>query len=262
MSSGFYLMYRGWRSNAVFKNEPYTEREAWEWLIEEASYADREWRISGRIVTLERGQLCHSLRYIGQAWGWQKDRVARYLKRLESVSMICVKTATANATAESVISIVNYARYQVSPDTNATADETGTRQQRDKTKEIKEGNSPKGAQAPSSEKQVFDLGKQILGPKAGGVITQLRKALNYDDPKALTILADAEGKSSPMQWVQGVIREQTARVAMPGDNHAFAERSSQLLAAGYSAADLAEMNVRGMSDGDFAAKLNAKRRAA
>jgi len=54
---GRYFMQRGWQYHPVFANEPFTTREAWEWLIAEAFWHDSRVRVGNFAVTLKRGQL-------------------------------------------------------------------------------------------------------------------------------------------------------------------------------------------------------------
>ena len=106
--STFYAMHRGWMKSPVFKKEPYTEREAWEWIISETSYLPREVSIKGQAILLSIGQLSHSVRFMSDKWGWTKSKVSRYLKKLEKWKMIEIKTDA----GQSVITVCNYKKYQ------------------------------------------------------------------------------------------------------------------------------------------------------
>lgn len=112
--SGFYLMHRGWRDNPVFKDEPCSEREAWLWMIEEAAYQDRRKRVGSTIVTVRRGQIATSTRFVADAWGWTHSKARRFLERLENEGMI----GTATDTGVTVITLCNYERFQA-PDQGA-----------------------------------------------------------------------------------------------------------------------------------------------
>jgi len=75
----------------IFRNEPFTEREAWRWLIDEASDTDRQFYTGKAFVNLKRGQLARSLRSLADAWQWGKNgqnKVDRFLKRLQSAALI------------------------------------------------------------------------------------------------------------------------------------------------------------------------------
>ncbi len=79
-------------------------------LFEQASYVDgRQVQMARGVVTLQRGQLITTLRFLAKKWGWHKDKVARFLASLESgemsekgftisVSAVSVKNETKNAT--------------------------------------------------------------------------------------------------------------------------------------------------------------------
>lgn len=123
-----------WR-DAAFKAEPFTEREAWLWLVMEASYRPREKRIGNICVNLRRGQLAASIRFMADAWGWEKSRAERFVGRLKKRDMI----ETATETGLSVITLCNYDKYQGETVDSETAkkqkrdsNETAPRQHRDK----------------------------------------------------------------------------------------------------------------------------------
>jgi len=111
----FYLMHRGWLDHDVFgdpEREPLCRRAAWAWLIDHAEYAVKQVRIGRTLITLQRGQLSHSLRYLAKAWGWNQERVRRFLADLAARDMVVTANATACVTAQKVVTICNYERYQ------------------------------------------------------------------------------------------------------------------------------------------------------
>ena len=99
--------------------------ESWLWLEKrEFSYAEawvdilRRVRfeanstnvlIQGKIVEIHRGEIPASLRLLAEWWGWSKNRVDRFLNILEKEGMI--KKRTAIGTAQTVITICNYDKY-------------------------------------------------------------------------------------------------------------------------------------------------------
>lgn len=141
-----------WRDEA-FKPEAFTEREAWMWMVMEASYKPRSKPVGDKWVQTERGQLACSVRFMCEAWGWSKSRVDRFLKRLENRDMI----GTDAGTGLNVITICKYDEYQNKPNHSGTPetrnrDSSGTAagQQRDKPNKglipdaIQEKETPKG----------------------------------------------------------------------------------------------------------------------
>jgi uncharacterized protein YdaU (DUF1376 family) len=63
----------------------------------------------------------------------------------------------------------------------------------------------------SVEAEVYAVGKKVLGKKAGGVITNLRKMCEYDDEYALEWLRKAAEKQDAMEWLQAVLKASANR---------------------------------------------------
>ena len=121
----------------AFKDQPYTEREAFMWLVMEASWKDRTKRVGTIVVDLKRGQLAASIRFMADAWKWEKSTVDRFLKRLEKRDMI----GTASGTGVNVITICKYAEYQGGEADSGTAknekrDSSGTAAGQTRTPEV------------------------------------------------------------------------------------------------------------------------------
>jgi len=103
--------------DTAFKPEPLTEREAWVWMVMDASYKPRTKEVNGAWVDLERGQLSCSVRFMCKAWKWSKSKVDRFLKRLENRDMI----GTDSGTGINVITICKYDEYQSKSKDSGTA---------------------------------------------------------------------------------------------------------------------------------------------
>ena len=103
--------------HAVFADEPKTEREAWIWLIMEASWKPRTRRVGAVVVETQRGQLAASVRFLASAWKWTAPKVQRYLKRLEKAEMIVTRADT----GVTVITVCNYDMFQAGAKSSDTA---------------------------------------------------------------------------------------------------------------------------------------------
>ena len=107
--STFYSMHRGWMDSPVFKKEPFTEREAWCWMIEMTVYApEYTVKIKESPVKLKRGQISYSIRYMAKAWGWKYNRTLTFIKKLKKWNMI----QSGLQSGQTVITICNYSKYQ------------------------------------------------------------------------------------------------------------------------------------------------------
>jgi hypothetical protein len=126
MSGGTFMVSRGIWDHEEFMPSPFSEREAFLWLISEASWKPRRKRVGKVVVDLDRGQLAHSTRFLADAWDWSHSKVRRFLDRLENRHMI----RRASGTGVSVICVVNYDTYQASAQASDTAAAHKATQQR------------------------------------------------------------------------------------------------------------------------------------
>lgn len=123
--SGTVNIARSLFDHAVFNDEPLTQREAWIWLIMEASWKPRARRVGSVVVQTLRGQVASSVRFMAGAWKWTPAKVQRYLKRLEKMEMIQSQADT----GVTVVTICNYDEYQ----SGGKAADTGPIQDRYRT---------------------------------------------------------------------------------------------------------------------------------
>lgn len=118
--------------------------EAWEWLLQAASFKARDWALkqSMRTVRLERGETPPlSTRYLAGVWGWDKMRVVRFLKMLGDEGMNKIRYSKRDSDGDTYL-IVNYDSYETSRDTSRYTErdrsETDARQIRDTIEEGKQ----------------------------------------------------------------------------------------------------------------------------
>ncbi|MHA0335810.1 hypothetical protein [Sphingomonas aquatilis] len=138
--TGFYLMHRGWQGNPVFRNEEFSKRDAFVWLIEEAAYRPTRIHAATGALDLKRGQLSHSLRFMAKAWRWDEAKVRRFLASLVKAEIIDAATDA----GQTVVTICNYDKYQAPIPANDAGDDAGTTQQRrSDDANLKEGNKGK-----------------------------------------------------------------------------------------------------------------------
>ena len=98
------------------KDRPLCEIGAFIWLLLEASFADRKYRIQNIEIDLKRGQLCCSLSFMAQAFNWDKSKVQRYLQRLKSNNTITSNSPNdTSADIPNIITICHYDDYQDMP---------------------------------------------------------------------------------------------------------------------------------------------------
>ncbi len=109
---GYYQMARGWMEHDMWpKDEPYSQPQAFEWLVGEALWKDGVVNILGNPVALKRGQCAYSLRFLSKKWHWNINKTRHFLKRLKKRHTLDIKSDT----GINVITICNYDAYQAGP---------------------------------------------------------------------------------------------------------------------------------------------------
>ena len=105
---GVFAVDRGIFTDPDFADEPFTEREAFMWLVSEAAWKDHARRGSAGRIELKRGEVCHSVRFMAEAWKWSKSRVDRFMKRAILRGMLSCENRDSNQ----VYLVCNYNKFQ------------------------------------------------------------------------------------------------------------------------------------------------------
>lgn len=190
---GVFAVDRGIWDHPSFANEPLTEREAWQWLIGEASFKARTKRVGSSVVQLDRGQVAASLRFMADKWQWSEPRVRRFLKRLKTDAMIDAQTDA----GITVITICNYNKYQkVSLPRDAVSDapnDAGATQERRKVEDTKSTEVVDGGGSARAK---------LISDEAQETADALATACGFPDPKNCPI-----GWYGAAAWVQKCFNE-------------------------------------------------------
>lgn len=95
------------------RDRTYCEVGAWLWILLEASFAERDFSIGNQIVRLRRGEFCHSVSYMAEAWGWSHPKTRHYLDKLVKFNSISIiKPEGKSADFPNIIKVLNYDDYQ------------------------------------------------------------------------------------------------------------------------------------------------------
>jgi hypothetical protein len=218
---GVFAVDRGVFDHPAFPREPFTQREAWTWLIAEAAWKAHRRRVGNLQVELRRGQLAASIRFLAVRWRWHRAKVERFLDKLKTETMV----GTTIETGITIITICNYNKYQrVSlPDETATRTATGTeaRQQRDKVeyKESKEEDSEAKASdasaSPDVRTELFRRGlvtlARITGKTPNSCRSLIGRWLKTVDDEAIHVLgaieeADHNRVADPVAWINRTLQ--------------------------------------------------------
>jgi hypothetical protein len=119
--TGVFAVARSIWGDGDFADEPYTERQAFIWLIGSAKWKDQKVQCrNGRScgsITLQRGEFCFAERFLAKKWKWSNSRVSRFLDKLEQRGILRGENRSPNGaqsgTQTRIYFIRNYNKFQV-----------------------------------------------------------------------------------------------------------------------------------------------------
>ena len=123
----------------LWQEKPFSVGQAWVDLILLASYEDGVQYYRGELYERKRGEVCASLKWLGERWGWSIGKVSRFLNVLQKDKMVTQKRNAHGTT----LSIENYTLFQDRRNQNETQTENKRKtdgKQTETLKNIKEGN--------------------------------------------------------------------------------------------------------------------------
>lgn len=142
MSIGYTLSHRAKWENPIFRN--LLEAGIWAWMCDTAVWKEAKIRFNGELVTLQRGQLITSRRFISEGFCVGEQVTRTFLENLENDGMIN-QQLTHRGT---LITICNYDKYQQfeildNPQTNQqpTSSQPAANPNKKQYKENKEDNN-------------------------------------------------------------------------------------------------------------------------
>ncbi|SCB30438.1 hypothetical protein [Rhizobium lusitanum] len=111
----------------LFAAEPFSEREAWIWIITKAAWKETSHRVGASVHKVPVGSMFVTVREMQAAWRWTSTRrVAQFLQLLTSQNMI----ETCSETGKTLLTICNYAKFQNVETRSETPDHIETKQKR------------------------------------------------------------------------------------------------------------------------------------
>ena len=174
--SGYTKTHRKIFKHPLFASQKFCRGFAWEWLLANAVHSPLKIEVKGKIIELQRGQLSYSIRYLAEAWNWDKAAVSRFIARLKTETMIKTQTET----GQLVITICNYNEYQGEPENGDTAEndgfETEVRQQRDRSETNKKNDKNDKKDISCDEADLFSANSRPPKPKLEDEFREFWKA--------------------------------------------------------------------------------------
>lgn len=115
--SGYIKIDRKIFDNPMWSEKPFTKGQAWIDLIGLANWKDSEIMNGYEVITIHRGEVARSQKWLAERWGWDRKKVRRFLKGLSDDQALSIN-ASPNGTT---LTIENYNKYQGEGATNDPA---------------------------------------------------------------------------------------------------------------------------------------------
>ena len=108
-NKGYILLHRQIQDHWLWtSNDKFDDRSAWIDLLLMVNHDDSKVPFNKGYITVKRGQHLTSQVKLAARWHWTRDRIKRFLKRLENDGMIITDTARGNT----LVTLVNYDSLQ------------------------------------------------------------------------------------------------------------------------------------------------------
>lgn len=118
--NGYISLHRKIQDNWLWNEKPFSKGQAWVDLILLARWKDGKQMHRGKLCERKRGQVCCSIKWLAERWGWGWRKTRAFISSLEAEQMVSLDSTTHDTT----ITIENYSVYQGVCRTDSTTDST------------------------------------------------------------------------------------------------------------------------------------------
>ncbi len=138
MESGCIKLHRKIEEHWLWEDkESFDKRSAWIDLLLTANHTEKKVLFKGELIIIKRGQILTSIRGLAEQWRWSVNKVYRFIKLLESDSML-KKESDKDRT---LLTLVNYSVYQDRENTNENSNENSNEHNSGNSDENSSGNN-------------------------------------------------------------------------------------------------------------------------
>ena len=137
---GFVKLDRQLMEHWLWNSKPFSKGQAWIDLVFLATHKNEKFMAGETLIDGKRGNVYRSKSWLAERWGWSRGRVDRFLKMLQKENMIDEKRIRIGTTNGTVITIVNYGKFQDVRAVKRAVNEQSTNSQRTVGGHIQEPN--------------------------------------------------------------------------------------------------------------------------
>lgn len=221
--SGWIALKRGITKHPLFRGRP-DRLLVWVWLLENAAWKPEPLDVHGEMITVQRGQLCVSLRRISDETGIGLQVIRSFFDRLRTEHQI--NTATTHG--RTLITICNYDKYQAPSAEANTAPNTVATQRQHTNKQGNNsdyvGRAEKRPEKRDLKKECFDEGVRLLtsqGVSESAARSFIAKCIReHGEAEVLAAILAARDKAEAKSFI---VRRLKPRPAQTEDDYLAAQ---------------------------------------
>lgn len=109
---GFIKLDRQLMEHWLWEDKPFSRAQAWIDLIYLANHETKDFVQGGTLINGKRGNVYRSKTWLAERWGWSRKKVTSFLNLLEKEKMVLVNGIRLGTVNGTVITIVNYGKFQ------------------------------------------------------------------------------------------------------------------------------------------------------
>lgn len=218
------------QSDIWLDKEPFDKRSAWIDLIMMANHEDRQVLFDGKFIEVKRGEKITSLRMLSEKWKWSRNKVKRFLKLLESGSMIELKIDHQKTTYK----IVNYNVYQnedlskrPQKDHKRTTDEpqTDTNNNVNNVNNVNNNNGVGQSELNLDDPKLAELiklyedcGFGLISPYSANMLRDYMEMYSFQWVKEAIQIAE-QNNIRTLAYINGILKKKKAGTNKPRNNY-------------------------------------------
>jgi hypothetical protein len=189
-------------------SEPFTRGQAWVDLILLAHTSDGHVRVQGVKIDVSRGDVSRSEVTLAERWGWSRGKIRRFLDELESEQMITRERYRQQDRRKSIISIVNYSKFQDKNSLDSTGDDTSNGTSDSTGDGTSDGTGIKSSKIGKSKESTGRTKQTFSKPSLEEVTAYCQERANGVDPNRFINYYESNGwkvgKNQMKDWKAGV----------------------------------------------------------
>lgn len=172
---GFIKLDREIFNHWVWEEKPFSRAQAWIDLIGLATHKNEKFSSGNTLIDGKRGNVYRSKTWLANRWGWSRKKVSNFLDMLQKDGMVVVNGMRMGTVNGTVITIVNYGKFQDARPTKGTVKEPSRNGQGTVTEHIQEPNKEPNKEGKEYNTPTADTSDDITEEELQKLYAELRE---------------------------------------------------------------------------------------